>query len=91
LPGVAVLPPATWPPYFAWFTSACSTRTALQSTSSSSAMSIGSIVLMPWPTSGFLAVIVTMPFSAMLMKAFGESGGGGPPGACASARSGTST
>ena len=65
--GVAVLPPATC----AWkrtvSSGACSTRTFFQSTSSSSAMSIGSIVLMPWPTSGFLAVIVTTPSGVMRM------------------------
>ncbi len=63
--------------------SACSIRTALQSTSSSSAISIGSIVLTPCPTSGFLAVIVTMPFASMRMNAFGDKGGGGVPGPCA--------
>ena len=47
---------------------ACSTRTSFQSTSSSSAMIIGSIVLMPWPISGFFAMIVTMPSGAILMN-----------------------
>jgi hypothetical protein len=36
-------------------------RTLLQSTSSSSAISMGSMVLMPWPISGFLEMMVTMP------------------------------
>ena len=30
-------------------------------------MSIGSIVLMPWPISGFLAMIVTTPSGVMRM------------------------
>src|SRR5260370_33977813 len=46
-------------------------------------MSIGSIVLMPWPISGFLAVMVTIPSGAMRMKALGTRlAGGGPCGAC---------
>src|SRR2546430_2543231 len=57
---------------------ACSMRTSFQSTSSSSAMSIGSIVLMPWPISGFLAMIVTMPVGAMRMKALGTKSAAPP-------------
>ena len=57
-------------------------RTSFQSTSSSSAMIIGRLVLMPWPISGFFAMIVTMPSGAILMKELGSSGGGGAaPGA----------
>jgi hypothetical protein len=58
--GVAMLPPATWRPYTAVSRSASSVRTCAHSTSNSSAMSIGSIVLMPWPISGFFEAIVTM-------------------------------
>ena len=47
-------------------------RTSFQSTSSSSAMIIGSIVFMPCPISGFLAMIVTMPSGAILMNEFGR-------------------
>ena len=45
--------------------SACSIETASQSTSSSSAISMGIMVFTPWPTSGFLLVIVTRPSGAM--------------------------
>jgi hypothetical protein len=41
--------------------------TDFQSTSSSSAISMGSIVLTPWPTSGFFAVMVTAPSAATWM------------------------
>ncbi len=61
LSGAAVLPPANCGAYFAPSAIACSIRTFVQSTSSSSAISIGSMVFTPWPISGFLAVIVTMP------------------------------
>ena len=40
--------------------SACSMLTCFQSTSSSSAISIGSMVLMPWPISGFFDMMVTI-------------------------------
>jgi hypothetical protein len=63
--GVAMLPPANCPKYFLSSKSACSILTLFQSASSSSAMSIGSIVLTPWPTSGSLAMIVTVPSAAM--------------------------
>ena len=63
--GVAKLPPANWKPYFCWSRSAWTIETASQSASSSSAMSIGSIVLMPWPISGFLPTIVTSPSLAI--------------------------
>src|SRR4051812_50124441 len=46
-------------------------------------MSIGSDVLTPWPISGFFATIVTVLSALIVMKAIGESGGGGAPGACA--------
>jgi hypothetical protein len=71
LVGVAVLPPAFWRPYFVSSRSACSMRTLFQSTSSSSAISIGSDVLMPWPISGFFDMIVTTPSGPILMKAVG--------------------
>ena len=45
--------------------SACTILTSFQSTSSSSAISIGSMVLTPWPTSGFLAMMVTVPSAAI--------------------------
>ena len=48
--------------------SACSMTTWFQSQSSSSAISIGSIVLMPWPISGFLETIVTRPSGAIETK-----------------------
>ena len=48
-------------------------RTFFQSTSSSSAMSIGSSTLIDCPTSGFLAMIVAMPSGAMRTKAPGAS------------------
>jgi hypothetical protein len=51
------LPPANWKPYF-WSRSAWTILTASQSASSSSAISIGSMVLMPWPISGFLPTMV---------------------------------
>jgi hypothetical protein len=61
LTGVAVLPPALWALYLESSKSACSILTDFQSTSSSSAMSIGSMVRTPWPVSGFLAMMVTVP------------------------------
>ena len=67
LVGVAVLPPATCAWYRDGSKSACSTRTLAQSTSSSSAMSMGSMVLIPWPISGFLAVMVTRLSAVMRM------------------------
>jgi hypothetical protein len=45
--GVAVLPPADWPENRSVSSGACSIRTRLHSTSSSSAMSMGSIVFTP--------------------------------------------
>ena len=48
-------------------------------------MIIGSMVLMPWPTSGFFAMIVTTPSAAMRMKAFGANVAGRLHGACAQA------
>src|SRR5579863_6804485 len=44
-------------------------RTWLQSQSSSSATIIGSDVFTPWPISGFLDTIVTVPSGAMATKA----------------------
>ena len=75
--GVAVLPPAICKPYFG-LRSACSTRTSFQSTSSSSAISMGSMVFTPWPISGFFAMIVTTPSGAMRMNEAGTSVTGGP-------------
>ena len=57
---------------------ACSTRTSFHSTSSSSAISMGSMVLTPWPISGFLAMMVTAPLGSMRMKATGTKAGGLP-------------
>src|SRR5712664_3452550 len=58
-------------------------RTSFQSTSSSSAISMGSMVLTPWPISGFFAVMVTMPSAPTRMNALGvRFAGGGPCGAC---------
>src|SRR5262249_43075368 len=77
--GVPVLPPVDCPPYFE-SRSACSTRTFFQSTSSSSAINIGSVFLMPEPVSGFLPLIVTVPSAATLIKTLGAGGGPcGPP------------
>src|SRR5688572_5769830 len=85
--GVALLPPATWPVNFTVSSPACSIFTVCQSTSSSSAMSIGSIVLIPCPTSGFLAMIVTDPSGERRMKALGENSAAGAFGASAASRS----
>ena len=52
--------PSIWLPYFA-SKSPCSTFTDFQSTSSSSAISIGSMVLMFCPISGFLETSVMVP------------------------------
>jgi hypothetical protein len=82
--GVAVLPPAFCWPYFAWSRSACSIRTSAHGTSSSSAISIGSAVLMPCPISGFFEMIVTMLSGVMRMNAFGTKATGGACGPCAS-------
>jgi hypothetical protein len=88
---VAVDPPATCTPYFAWSAIACSMTTALHWTSSSSATSIGSIVLTPCPTSGFFAMIVTTPSLPMRMNAFGVKASASPGASSASrARPGTS-
>ena len=84
--GVAVLPPATCRWYFVVSSVACSMRTFFQSTSSSSAMSIGSIVFTPWPISGFFAMIVTMPSGVMRMNAFGANSAAGSARASASRR-----
>jgi hypothetical protein len=50
---------------------ACSIVTFDQSASNSSAMIIGSMVLTPWPTSGFFAMIVIEPSGVMRMNALG--------------------
>src|SRR5437879_8530602 len=57
LVGVEVLPPARGGPNFVSSRSACSMRTSFQSTSSSSAMSLGGCVLALWADLGFCAVI----------------------------------
>jgi hypothetical protein len=67
--GVEVLPPADCSPNTLASTGACSMRTADQSTSSSSAISIGIEVLIPCPISGRLAAMVTTPSGAMRTKA----------------------
>ena len=66
-------------------------RTFFQSTSSSSAMIIGSIVFTPCPISGFLAMIVTMPSGVMRMKALGRKSApdGAPPPNVSAAASGS--
>jgi hypothetical protein len=74
LVGVAVLPPARCGPYFGSSRSVCWTFTVFQSTSSSSAINIGSAVLIPWPISGFLPMIVTEPSASIRMNAFGDRG-----------------
>src|SRR5688572_3113431 len=81
--GVEKLPAASCDPYFAWSASAISMVTLLQSTSSSSAMIIGSMFITPWPTSGFLLTMVTLPSAAILTKAFGCIAPPPPPGPCA--------
>src|SRR5580658_6558060 len=78
LNGVAKLPPANWSAYFVSSKSVCSIFTRFQSASSSSAISIGSMVLTPWPTSGSLAMIVTVPSASILMKLFGTCCTAGP-------------
>src|SRR2546429_170390 len=83
LVGVEVLPPARCGPNFVSSRSACSMRTSFQSTSSSSAMSMGRCVLTPWPTSGFLLTMVTMPSAATRRNAVGSKAAGGACGACA--------
>src|SRR6266853_3156552 len=49
-------------------------RTWLQSQSSSSATIIGSDVFMPWPISGFLDTMVTIPSGAIETKAESSAG-----------------
>ena len=68
--GVDVLPPAVWPPYMG-SSGATITVTSFQSTSSSSATTIGSEVRIPWPPSALTAQIETVPSGAILTKAFG--------------------
>ena len=75
--GVDVLPPAICMPYFISSRSACSTRTAAQSTSSSSATSIGRDVFTPWPISGLLAMIVTTLSGVIRMNDVGSKFDGG--------------
>jgi hypothetical protein len=53
-------------------------RIDFQSTSSSSAISIGSIVLTPCPISGFFATTVTTPSGVMRMNALGAKTAGAP-------------
>ena len=74
--GVAVLPPAICRLYRSVSRSACSTVTSFQATSSSSAISMGNAVLMPWPTSGFCATMVTEPSGRMRMNALGTNSAG---------------
>ena len=83
LTGVEVLPPALCGPYLVSSRSACSMRTSFQSTSSSSAIIMGRWVFTPWPISGFLAMIVTMPSAATRTNALGRKVGAGACGACA--------
>src|ERR1700674_1391949 len=63
-------------------------RTSVQSQSSSSAISIGNAVCVPWPNSSRFDMISTVLSGLILMKAFGSSGPfgiGAPPLSCASA------
>ena len=55
---------------------------SFHSTSSSSATSMGSIVLTPCPISGFLAITVTTPLASMRINATAMNAGG-LPGPCA--------
>ncbi len=50
-----------------------------QSASSSSATNIGSIVLMPWPISGFLPTMVMVLSGAIEMNALSVAGVGAAP------------
>src|SRR5688572_2382280 len=88
--GVAVLPAAICPPYFCWFTSAPTTVTLAQSTSSSSAISIGSMFIMPWPISGFLLTIVTLLSGCSVTNAHACGSAAGPPGPWANTSSASS-
>jgi hypothetical protein len=74
LVAVERLPPECWRPNAAASLGACSMRTSSQATSSSSAMIIGSEVAMPWPMSGFLAKMVTIPSAPIRTKAFSDAG-----------------
>ena len=85
-----MLPPANCLPYLAASRSACSIRTSFQSASSSSAITMGSIVLTPWPISGFFDAIVMMPSGAIRMKALSVAPAGSErPPAAARARPGS--
>ena len=72
--GVVRLPPALCPPKILASAWVCSMLTCAQSTSSSSAMSIGSIVLAPWPISAFFAPMMTRLSGRMRMKALMMTG-----------------
>ncbi len=74
--GVAIDPPANCGPYALSSRLACSTCTWLHSTSSSSAISMGSMVRIPCPISGFLASITTLPSAVTRTKARGDSPAG---------------
>jgi hypothetical protein len=50
-------------------------------------MIIGTLVMIPWPSSGLLAMIVTMPSGATRTKAFGENAGAPAVGAAPCANS----
>jgi hypothetical protein len=68
--GVDMLPPATCGPKTASRV-AETTVTFFQSAPSSSAMTIGSDVFIPWPTSGRAEYTVMLPSGAIRMNAFG--------------------
>src|SRR4051794_31766858 len=53
-------------------------RTWVQAQSNSSAIIMGSEVLMPWPISGFFATMVTMPSGAIDTNADKVAGAPGP-------------
>ena len=58
-------PSVSWLPKRSSSPGACTTRTLLQSASSSSATIIGMPVRTPWPISARWQVMVTMPLAAM--------------------------
>ena len=73
---MAVLPPVNWSPYFA-AKSACTTRTVLQSTSSSSAMRIGRDVFDAGADLGILRDDRTFRLRAISTNADKTDGGAG--------------
>ncbi len=64
-------PSVSWLPYFSSSPVALTTRTRLQSASSSSATICGMPVRTPWPISDRWQTMVTVPSLAIEMKALG--------------------